>query len=100
MANKDVLYTKLKTDSPFTVSRERVRFLENYFQQDATFVTHFALARLFEEVTNGNLASNLDIPIRIDKERMRKALMSESIAIPDHLTDRQAISEFISSHGK
>ena len=37
----DVLYVKFKQDSVFTVSRKRVESIANFFQQDATFVTHF-----------------------------------------------------------
>lgn len=59
----DVLYVKFKEDSVFTVSRERVDAMAQHFQQDATFVTHFALARLFEDIKNGKYATAADIPV-------------------------------------
>lgn len=59
----DVLYVKFKQDSVFTVSRKRVDAMAKYFQQDATFVTHFALARLADEIQNGKYAKAGDVPI-------------------------------------
>ncbi len=63
MTRPDVLYVKLKTDSPFTVSRSRIDSMANYFQQDATFVTHFALARLSDEIAQGKFQHATDVPI-------------------------------------
>lgn len=63
VAKADVLYVKFKQDSVFTVSRERVDTMARYFQQDATFVTHFALARLAEDIQNGKYARASDIPV-------------------------------------
>lgn len=59
----DVLYVKFKLDSVFTVSRKRVESIAKYFQQDATFVTHFALARLAEDIQNGRYSKPSDIPV-------------------------------------
>ncbi len=59
----DVLYVKFKQDSVFTVSRKRVESMANYFQQDATFVTHFALARLAEDVESGRYSKPSDVPV-------------------------------------
>lgn len=59
----DVLYVKFKQDSVFTVSRERVEAMAQYFQQDATFVTHFALARLAADIQNGKYQQPSDIPV-------------------------------------
>jgi hypothetical protein len=59
----DVLYVKFKEDSVFTVSRDRVDLMAKYFQQDSTFVTHFALARLYEDIKSGKYANSSDIPI-------------------------------------
>ncbi len=63
VAKSDVLYVKFKQDSIFTVSRKRVDAMAKYFQQDATFVTHFALARLAEEIKSGRYAKASDVPI-------------------------------------
>jgi 2'-5' RNA ligase len=63
MSRADVLYVKLKTDSPLTVSRARIDDMAAYFQQDATFVTHFALARLRDEIASGRLSQATEIPI-------------------------------------
>lgn len=62
-AKTDVLYVKFKQDSVFTVSRERVESMAKYFQQDATFVTHFALARLAEDIQNGKYNKASEIPV-------------------------------------
>jgi hypothetical protein len=51
----NVLYVKFKPDSVLTVSRQRFDTLTQHFGQDATFVTHFALARLYEDVQRGQL---------------------------------------------
>ncbi len=59
----DVLYVKFKPDSVFTVSRKRVESIAKYFQQDATFVTHFALARLAEDIQSGRYSKPSDIPV-------------------------------------
>jgi hypothetical protein len=63
MTRPDALYVKLKMDSPFTVSRARIDSMADFFQQDATFVTHFALARLSDEIAQGKLSRATDIPI-------------------------------------
>lgn len=63
IAKADVLYVKFKQDSVFTVSRERVESMARYFQQDATFVTHFALARLAEDIQSGKYSKTSDIPV-------------------------------------
>ena len=63
VAKSDVLYVKFKQDSVFTVSRKRVDAMAKYFQQDATFVTHFALARLADEIKSGKYAKAGDVPI-------------------------------------
>lgn len=62
----DALYVKLKENSIFTVNRERVDSIANYLQQDITFVTHFALARLYDDITSGKLKSPSDIPLAAD----------------------------------
>ncbi|MFM9971237.1 MAG: hypothetical protein ACKVQK_22820 [Burkholderiales bacterium] len=62
-AKSDVLYVKFKRDSVFTVSRKRVDSIANFFQQDATFVTHFALARLAEDIECGRYSKPSDIPV-------------------------------------
>lgn len=62
VAKPDVLYVKFKQDSVFTVSRKRVESIAKYFQQDATFVTHFALARLAEDIQSGRYSEPSDIP--------------------------------------
>lgn len=62
-SKSDVLYVKFKEDSVFTVSRDRVDLMAKYFQQDSTFVTHFALARLYEDIMNGKYGNSSDIPI-------------------------------------
>ena len=59
----DVLYVKFKPDSVMTVSRSRFDVLTAHFGQDATFVTHFALSRLYDDVQRGALNSAMDIPI-------------------------------------
>ena len=59
----DVLYLKFKEDSVFTVNRERLDWMEKYFQQNAIFVTHFALARLYEDINSGKYANSSDILI-------------------------------------
>ena len=56
-ASNSVLYVKFKPDSVLTVSRKRFDTLTHHFGQDATFVTHFALARLYEDVKQGQLNS-------------------------------------------
>ena len=63
MGRPDVLYVKLKEDSPFTVSRAQINSMADYFQQDATFVTHFALARLRAEIAQGKITQATDIPV-------------------------------------
>lgn len=55
LAKGNVLYVKFKPDSVLTVSRERFDVLTQHFGQDATFVAHYALARLFEDVQQGRL---------------------------------------------
>lgn len=62
-AKSDVLYVKFKQDSVFTVSRKRVESIANFFGQDATFVTHFALARLAEDIEGGRYSKPSDIPV-------------------------------------
>lgn len=62
-AQSGVLYVKLKPDSVFTVSRERIDEIAQYFQQDTTFVTHFALARLYEDIKNGKYMAPSSIPL-------------------------------------
>ena len=62
-ANTGVLYVKFKPDSVFTVSRERVDEMAQHFQQDATFVTHFALARLYDDIQNGKYEEPGSIPL-------------------------------------
>lgn len=62
-AKSDVLYVKFKQDSVFTVSRRRVDSIAKFFQQDATFVTHFALARLAEDIESGRYSRPSDIPV-------------------------------------
>lgn len=59
----DVLYVKFKPDSVFTVSRDRVEAMARHFQQDATFVTHFALARLADDIASGKYQKALDVPL-------------------------------------
>ncbi len=59
----DVLYVKFKPDSVFTVSRERLDAMARHFQQDATFVTHFALARLADDIQAGRYSKASDIPL-------------------------------------
>lgn len=61
-SKSDVLYVKFKEDSVFTVSRDRVDFMAKYFQQDSSFVTHFALARLYEDIISGKYGNSPDIP--------------------------------------
>ncbi len=63
MSRPDVLYVKLKPDSPFTVSRSSIDSVAEFFQQDVTFVTHFALARLRDEIASGKIQFATDIPI-------------------------------------
>lgn len=58
-----VLYVKFKPDSVFTVSKERVDEIARHFQQDATFVTHFALARLYDDIQNGKYQEPSSIPL-------------------------------------
>ena len=62
-AKADVLYVKFKQDSVFTVSRKRVEAMAKYFQQDATFVTHFALARLADEIKSGKYTNAGNVPV-------------------------------------
>jgi beta-galactosidase GanA len=62
-AQTGVLYVKFKPDSVFTVSRERVDEIAQHFQQDATFVTHFALARLYDDIQNGKYKEPSSIPL-------------------------------------
>lgn len=62
-AQSGVLYVKLKPDSVFTVSRERIDEIAQYFQQDTTFVTHFALARLYDDIKNGKYKTPSSIPL-------------------------------------
>ena len=63
MGRPEVLYVKLKEDSPFTVSRDRINSMADYFQQDATFVTHFALARLSAEIAQGKINQATDVAL-------------------------------------
>ncbi len=58
----DVLYVKFKPDSVLTISRTRFDMLTEHFGQDATFVTHFALSRLYEDVQMGRLNSAKQLP--------------------------------------
>ncbi|RYX90902.1 MAG: hypothetical protein EOO28_27955 [Comamonadaceae bacterium] len=60
---RDALYVKLKTNSLFTVNREIVDFMAQHFDQDTTFVTHFALARLRDDILSGRLENAADIPV-------------------------------------
>jgi hypothetical protein len=53
----DVLYVKFKPDSVLTVSRQRFDVLTQHFGQDATFVAHYALARLYEDVQQGRIST-------------------------------------------
>ncbi|MBC7379435.1 MAG: hypothetical protein H7346_18610 [Burkholderiaceae bacterium] len=59
----DALYVKLKTNSLFTVNRETVDFMAEHLAQDTTFVTHFALARLRDDILSGRLASSKDVSV-------------------------------------
>jgi hypothetical protein len=61
----DVLYVNFKPDGVLTVSRERFETLTSHFGQDATFVTHFALSRLYADVQSGKLSSAKDVPVSI-----------------------------------
>ncbi len=61
----DVLYVNFKPDSVLTVSRDRFETLTQHFGQDATFITHFALARLYADVQSGKLSNAKDVPINI-----------------------------------
>ncbi len=61
----DVLYVNFKPDGVLTVSRERFETLTSHFGQDATFVTHFALARLYADVQSGQLSSAKNLPVNI-----------------------------------
>lgn len=57
----NVLYVKLKTNSMLTVDRTALEELVQHFGMDATFVAHYALARLRDEVKLGRLESAADV---------------------------------------
>jgi len=59
--DRNALFVKLKTNSRLTVDRKVVDDMAKYFGQDTTFVTHFALARLRDEIVAGRLASAADV---------------------------------------
>ncbi|WP_371434648.1 hypothetical protein [Polaromonas sp.] len=59
---RDALYVKYKSNSAMTVDRSTVEFMAKHFDQDTTFVTHFALARLRDEIQKGLLDLATAIP--------------------------------------
>jgi hypothetical protein len=83
-AKPDVLYVKFKTDSVLTISRQRFDVLTDHFGQDATFVAHYALARLYEEVQKGvlnapsSLTSHIPIGTRPPTEQEWDMLADKS----------------------
>lgn len=64
-SRSDALYVKFKPNSPFTVNREAVDFMAQHFAQDTTFVTHFALARLRDDIQAGLLNTANTLPVVI-----------------------------------
>ena len=60
---RNTLYVKLKSNSPFTVNREAVDSMAEHFDQDTTFVTHFALARLRDDIQAGRLDTATAVPV-------------------------------------
>lgn len=53
----NALYLKLKSDTVTTVSRARLAAMTAHLGQNETFTVHLALARLFEDIQRGRLAS-------------------------------------------
>ena len=56
-ATSNALYLKLKNDTVTTVSRARLAAMTAHLGQNETFTVHLALARLFEDIQRGRLAS-------------------------------------------
>lgn len=59
---RDALYVKYKSNGTMTVDRPTVELMARHFDQDTTFVTHFALARLRDDIQRGLLNLATDIP--------------------------------------
>ena len=72
-ARADALYVKLKTNSAFTVNREAVDAMTRHFDQDTTFVTHFALARLRDDIQSGRLNTATAVPVDVAGEWLSAA---------------------------
>ena len=62
-AKTDALFVKFKANSAFTVSRDVVSHMAEHFNQDATFVTHFALARLRDDIAAGRFNEASAVPV-------------------------------------